>query len=116
MVGFLEFLITFVSIPFLIICGCCGILFLFNFVAAKIAADALSELPEEHRKLDPRFAYLLLIPFLNVMWNFVLWPSVSRSYRSFFECKGFTQFGDCGEFMMYWYGVAPYLMFIPLRS
>jgi len=53
--------------------------------------------PEQHRQLSTGLVWLLLIPFWNLIWNFFVFPKLSRSYQTWFEAKGDTSKGTCNS-------------------
>jgi len=53
--------------------------------------------PERHRKLSPGLVWLLLIPLFSAVWNFFVYPSLSDSFKSYFNSAGRTDVGDCGR-------------------
>ena len=95
--------------------GCFGYL-----VVAAIICVLLQMLykavPEEHRQLAPGFVWLLLIPIWNLIWNFFVFPKLSRSYQAWFEARGDTSKGTCNGGLALAYAIASaclLLAFIP---
>jgi len=43
-------------------------------------ANRLEALPEEHRHWRPRTVWLLLVPGVNLVWNFHFLPGLSQAY------------------------------------
>lgn len=68
----------------------------FKVGVAWFLSDTLARIPAEHRKQEPGLAWLLLIPCVDVVWKFFVWPKVAESFQSYFVSKGRTEFGDCG--------------------
>lgn len=90
-------------LPMLIIVG--GILFvgvLINVFVCWILSSACSSVPAEHREIEPGLVWLLLIPCFGVLWNFFVFPRISRSFRRGFTALGDESRGDCGEAMGWW--------------
>ena len=56
-----------------------------------------NRVPREHRKLEPALVWLLLVPFLNIVWVFVVTLKVSESLKSYFDAQDDTSVGDCGR-------------------
>ena len=50
-----------------------------------LISSALSAVPEEHREMEPGLVWLLLIPCFSIIWNFFVFPKVSRSMN--IECE-----------------------------
>ena len=41
--------------------------------------------------------WLLMIPLVNIVWNFFVYPKISESFQSYFNAQGRTDVGDCGK-------------------
>jgi len=63
-------------------------------------ASCFQRIPLEYRRQEPGLVWLLLVPCLNLVWNFFVFPKLAESYRAYFEAQGRTDVGDCG------YGIA----------
>lgn len=71
-------------------------------------------LPEEHRKLKPTSrVWLLVIPFFNLYWNFVVYLALSDSYKNYFQAHGVTDVGDCAREIGKWYCIAAVCSLVP---
>ncbi len=57
----------------------------------------LKAIPAEHRKQEPAMVWLLMIPLVNIVWNFFVYPKISESFQSYFNAQGRTDVGDCGK-------------------
>ncbi len=57
--------------------------------------------------------WLLLLPLFVLVWNFFVYPQISRSYRNFFRDHGREDVGDCGAGIGIAYGVFAVLISIP---
>ena len=57
--------------------------------------------------------WLLLIPCFNIIWNFMVFPKLGRSFRAYFESKGDSANADCGEKMGLWYSICAACGIIP---
>lgn len=61
--------------------------------------------PEQHRVMRPEMVWLLLIPCFGVIWNFWVYPGLSKSFKSYFDSVGDTTVGDCGKALAIWFCV-----------
>lgn len=68
----------------------------FKVGVAWFLSDTLARIPAEHRKQEPGLAWLLVIPCVDVVWKFFVWPKVAESFQSYFASKGRYDYGDCG--------------------
>ena len=62
-------------------------------------------LPAEHRRVEPGMIWLLLIPFFNYFWNFIVFLRMPESFKSFFDAHGRMDVGDCGRLLGQWYAI-----------
>lgn len=69
--------------------------------------------PEQYQKLSPGLVFLLLIPFFNLYWNFVVFLQIPDSYKAYFDAHGRTEFGDCGRGIGKWYAICALCMLVP---
>lgn len=78
-----------------------GVCVLFVLVINAIVCVFLHKLykalPEQHRQLSPGLVWLLMIPLFNIVWNFFVFPKLSRSYQTCFEAAGDTSAGTCNS-------------------
>ena len=69
----------------------CGVSFvvgtLIQFFICTQLYDALKRLPPKYRQRDPYMVWLLLIPFLGLVWNFFIYPAIADSYKSYFTAQ-----------------------------
>lgn len=79
-----------------------------------IVSSALARVPVEHRKMEPGLVWLLLVPCFGLVWNFFVFQRVPDSFRSYFESRGRTEFGDCGRGIGLAYSIAAVLCVLPL--
>lgn len=56
----------------------------------------LNRIPVEHRQQTPGLAFLLLIPFFNLIWAFFVYPKIADSLQSYFRSRG-ENVGDAGH-------------------
>ena len=55
--------------------------------------------------MEPWQVWLLLIPFFNFYWNFIVYQRIPESYQAYFEANGMKGYGDCGKNMGLWYSI-----------
>jgi hypothetical protein len=70
-----------------------------------LASNALKAVPPQYRRIEPGMVWLLLIPLINVVWTFFVFPGVSRSFQRYFAAQGRTEHGDCGERIGLWFAI-----------
>ena len=69
----------------------------------------------EHREFDPPGkVWMLLIPFFNLYWVFIVYPGLGRSYQKALAAKGITEVGDAGEKLGLWLAISIVAGIIPL--
>lgn len=82
-----------------------AILLAINIAICALHYSCLLRLPAEFRKMEPWKVWLLLIPFFNFFWNFVVYQKIPESYQAYFEANGVEGHGDCGKNMGLWYSI-----------
>ena len=67
-----------------------GLVFYMIFMAAicLMIQPLLNALPEEHRQLEMRHVWWLLVPCFNLAWNFFVFPKLARSFADYFQSQG----------------------------
>lgn len=86
-----------------------GVIFAFivlpiaQAIVCWLTADALRQIPERCRLLEPELVWLLLIPIFNLYWNFRVFPAVAESFQLTFYSRGIADVEDCGERLARWY-------------
>lgn len=94
------------------------IVFAINVLIIFILYNAFKVVPLRHQKIEAGLIWLLLIPCFPLVWNFFVFIRVPRSFQSYFQEKGYTGAGDCGESLGLTYsiltacGMIPYLGYI----
>jgi hypothetical protein len=78
-----------------------------------LISGALKTVPQEYREMEPGMVWLLLIPVFNLIWNFFVFPRVSKSFEKYFEAQGRTEFGDCGGKIGLWYAICVACCIVP---
>jgi hypothetical protein len=71
------------------------------------------DVPAEHQKMAPGLVFLLLIPFFNIIWNFIVFLRIPESFQSCFAAQGRTDQGDCGRQIGLWYAICGVAAFVP---
>lgn len=76
--------------------------------------EAQKALPPQHQKIQPGLVWLIMVPCLNVFWNFYVFTQVPASYQSYFGSTGEpydTSLGALGiaYSVLALFGVIPYL-------
>lgn len=69
---------------------------------AIFAYVVLERIPAQYRRQTPALAFLLLIPFFALIWNFFVHPKVAESLRAYHDAQGHHPHGDCGASIARW--------------
>ncbi len=69
----------------------------FMIVVCNLLKGPLEALPAKYRQIEPGMVWLLLIPFFNYYWNFVVFLKTPDSFKAYFDAQGRTDVGDCGR-------------------
>jgi len=87
----------------LVALGLLGLALWLTWLTARAAASV----PEEHRRLDPGLAWLLLIPVANLALNFVVLPRISQGQAAAARSQGLQSADqDAGESLAWWFSAA----------
>ena len=70
-------------------------------------------IPPQFRKQEPGMVWLLLIPCFSIIWNFFVYPPLSRSFKAYFDSINRTDVGDCQEGIGLAYSVCAAVSIIP---
>lgn len=84
-----------------------------SVVVLWLVYTCYARIPARHRQLEPWQAFLSLIPVFNLVWNFLVFPRLGKSYKSYFAEQGRTDVGDCGEQVGLWYAICVVLACAP---
>ena len=84
-----------------------------SVVISLLITSALKVVPQQYREIEPGMVWLLLIPLFNLIWNFFVFPKVSRSFQKYFAAQGKSEHGDCGEKIGFWYAICGACCIIP---
>lgn len=91
-----------------------GIGIAINVLFCLSLIKTLSFIKEENRKISPSLIWLLLIPFLNNFWNFVVAVRMSQSIKNELESRNFEFEGNPTLVVGLLYSVlAGLVLFIP---
>ncbi len=102
-----------IAVVFFVFLGLLLLRFLIQCVICWMVYRAAESVPPEHREIEPALAFLLLVPCLDIFLNFLVQPSVARSYRRWFESRGDTSEGDCAENLAWWYAITTVCAHVP---
>jgi hypothetical protein len=79
-----------------------------------LISDALAKVPAQyHQNITPGQVWLLMIPFFNFYWNFVVYQRVPDTFKAYFEATGRPQPGDYGKQMGLIYSILICCCIIP---
>ena len=84
-----------------------------NIVICTLLYMCFNRIPPEHRKMQPGFVWLLLIPVFGLIWNFFIYLRLPESFQSYFSAQGRTDVGDCGRGVGLWYAICAAAAFVP---
>lgn len=73
----------------------------------------LSRIPPQHRKQEPGMVWLIIIPFVNLVWSFFVFPKIAESFQSYFAEQGDTSVGDCGKQLSLYFCICYLLNIVP---
>ena len=85
-------------------------------ISVVVYHRALSALPEDRRLMSPQTTYLLLIPFFDTAFEFVVVLRLSRSFEEHFAAEGLSQEGGFGRGVGLAFCVCNALALIPLAG
>lgn len=75
--------------------------------------DAWRRIPPQVVEGEPWHAWLLLVPFVNLVMPFFVHPRISRSYQRYLTACNIQGEGDCGEQMGFIYALCGVGSLIP---
>lgn len=90
-----------------------GIWLIVTIVICALVSKCYAAIPEKHRKMSPGQVWLLLIPCFHLVWNFFVFPGLSKSYKAYFDEKGDTSVGNCYEQVGLWYAIVAICCIVP---
>lgn len=75
--------------------------------------SSVARIPPQYRLIEPAHVFLLLIPFFNFYWLFVVNTKIPQSFRQYFASIGRHDVGDCGEQLGLWSAILTVVSIIP---
>lgn len=97
----------------LLIVGIVGFVLVLAAIPAVLGYVVLNRIPPQFRRQSPALAFLLLIPFFSLIWNFFVHPKVAESLKAYYDAQGPHAHGDCGGSLALWLCVCGVCSFIP---
>jgi hypothetical protein len=77
-----------------------------------IIRNSLDAIPQQFREIEPNMAWLMLVPLLNIVWPFFLFPKTARSFQNYFRATG-QPHDDCGEQTGMYYAICTVGSMVP---
>ncbi len=93
--------------------GALALSYLLQLLVGWCVYNAVLPVPAEQREVEPALAFLLVVPIVGTLLNFLIQPAVARSYRRWYAAHGLTSEGDCGESLAWWYALASVCAWVP---
>ena len=94
-----------------------GVLLILRLVIGIVVCwllyGAYERIPRRFRQMDSGLVWLLLIPCFKLVWNFFVFPKLSRSFKAYFDSVGDPTVGDCGEQIGLFYAIADACWLVP---
>jgi len=84
-----AFIGVFLFVVFLVL-----LIFIFYLLTLQ---NALKKVSSQNRTVEPGNVWLMLIPLVNVIYPFILYPKISESLKNEFESRNMPQSGDYGK-------------------
>lgn len=86
---------------------------LFGFVIFAIIIylyyGAAASIPEEHQQISPPLVWLMLVPVVNIVMMFFVFPGIAKGFQSYFASQNRTDVGDCGANMAMWFIITAFI-------
>ena len=79
------------------------------FQLYKVAA----RIPEEHQQVGPVMVWLLLIPCVNLVMLFIVFPGIVKGFKSYFASQDRTDVEDCGAGLVKWFLITAVASIVP---
>jgi hypothetical protein len=70
-------------------------------------------IPARFRLMEAGLVWLLLVPCFSLVWNFFVYPKLSRSFKAYFDSVNDPTVGDCGAQIALFYSIAAACAVIP---
>jgi hypothetical protein len=84
-----------------------------NCFICYLLQQCYKRIPPQFRKQQPGMVWLLLIPCFSIVWNFFVYPPLSRSFKAYFDSINRTDVGDCQEGIGLVYSICSAVSIIP---
>jgi hypothetical protein len=84
-----------------------------NVLICYLLQRCYDRIPPQFRKQQPGMVWLLLIPCFHIVWNFFVFPPLSKSFKAYFDSIDRTDVGDCQESIGLAYSVCAAVSIIP---
>lgn len=75
--------------------------------------SALRRVPAEHRKIELKQVWLLIVPLFGYVWNFVVYRRVAASFEGVFVARGVAAHGRCSAGLALAYAIVELGALIP---
>ncbi|MCW8133625.1 MAG: hypothetical protein KIS92_24990 [Planctomycetota bacterium] len=73
------------------------LILIIHVLIAWIMMKCFEAIPKQYHQVGAWQVWITVLPCINVIWHFLTYPQLSRSFRRYFEAQGRTDVGDCGE-------------------
>jgi len=93
-----------------------GALFVGLAIAAFICwivVKNYERIPAKYRTMEPAHVWFNLIPCVGLVFNFWVYPGLAKSFKAYFDAKGDSTVGDCGEKLALWYSICVVCCLVP---
>jgi len=68
-----------------------------NVFVCFLLQQCYNRIPPQFRQQQPGMVWLLLIPCFAIIWNFFVFPPLSKSFKAYYDSINRTDVGDCQE-------------------
>jgi len=96
-----------------ILVGALCVYFGVKVVVCLLVAGVYKRIPPQHREMEPGLVWLLMVPCFPVVWNFFVYPGLSRSLKRHFDSVDDDAVGDCGAGLATAYCIVVICRFVP---
>lgn len=84
-----------------------------NCFICYLLQQCYKRIPPQFRKQQPGMVWLLVIPCFSIIWNFFVFPPLSKSFKAYFDSINRTDVGDCQEGIGLAYSICVAVSIIP---
>ena len=102
-----------VALALMIVGGILLITLIIHIFVCWLLYGTFERIPQRFRAMDSGLVWLLLVPCFSVVWNFFVYPKISRSFKAYFDSVNDTTVGDCGQQLGLFYAIAAACALIP---